>query len=77
MVENVVLRDEKKAAQAWIRGELKDEIGDPAPTKIACLWCGKIVDGGREGFKQHAVECELHPLMHYKHKFERLLEERG
>jgi hypothetical protein len=63
---------EREAARAWLRGELSgSRLGDPAPDRIACMWCGEICYGGREIAKQHVQECSKNPLVQRIRELER------
>lgn len=49
-------------ARAWLRGEFREELGDPASKSWACLWCGEMLHG-REDAKEHVQHCSAHPLV--------------
>ena len=53
---------ERQVTRKWLRGELKDQIGDPyAPT--VCAYCGEMLTGGREGAIEHCQACPENPLV--------------
>jgi hypothetical protein len=49
-------------ARAWLRGEFREELGDPASKSWACLYCGEMLHG-REDAKEHVQHCPDHPLV--------------
>ena len=57
------LTTQRDLARAWLRGELKEQAGDPTPKVWSCMWCGDMIHGGRDAAKEHVLQCRSNPLV--------------
>lgn len=61
----------RERTRRWLRGELNYDPFDLAPH--VCLWCGTMIEGGRQGAKDHATSCADNPLVARCDQFQKLL----
>lgn len=67
------LEAHREHTRRWLRGELNYDPIDLSPH--LCLWCGTMIEGGREGSKKHAVQCSENPVVQERDRIRKVLTE--